>query len=382
MPTFTQPISVPYLSGARFQVIYRIQGEDARRRAAALCVEQTVEFPPDLLPAGDIPDQIVGQIEAIDPATDNTHLVTISYPLEIAGTELPQLLNVIFGNSSIQPGIRVERLDLPERLLASYQGPRFGVKGLRELVGADERPLLCTALKPLGLSPQALAELAYQFALGGIDIIKDDHGLADQAFCPYEERIAHCAEAVAQANAESGNRCLYMPNLTGTFAHIESRAHFAKAKGVGGLMVCPGLLGMETLRYLAADDSLALPIASHPAFQGSFVVSPTSGISHYALYGQLMRLAGADIAIFPNYGGRFAFSREECGQIAAGCQAPMGHLKTSFPAPGGGMSLDRIADMQTLYGRTVVYLIGGDLHRHPDSLTESVRRFRAAVAKS
>ena len=42
-----------------------------------------------------------------------------------------QLLNVIFGNSSIQPGLRVEDVSLPEALLGRFAGPRFGTAGLR-----------------------------------------------------------------------------------------------------------------------------------------------------------------------------------------------------------------------------------------------------------
>jgi len=40
---------------------------------------------------------------------------------------------------------------------------------LRLLLGVAQRPLLCTALKPMGLPPSVLADLAYQIALGGID---------------------------------------------------------------------------------------------------------------------------------------------------------------------------------------------------------------------
>ena len=53
----------------------------------------------------------------------------------------------------------------------------------------------------MGLSATDLAELAYRFALGGIDLIKDDHGLTNQPFCPFEERVRRCAEAVARRTA-------------------------------------------------------------------------------------------------------------------------------------------------------------------------------------
>lgn len=110
-------------------------------------------------------------------------------------------------------------------------------------------------------------------------------------------------------------------------------------------MLSPGLAGFDAVRLLAGDPGVSLPIMAHPALLGSFTASPESGFSHYALYGQLMRLAGADITIFPNYGGRFAFARDECRSIAEATAAPMGPLKPIFPAPGGGMNLARGPDL-------------------------------------
>jgi ribulose-bisphosphate carboxylase large chain len=114
--------------------------------------------------------------------------------------------------------------------------------------------------------------------------------------------------------------------------------------------------------------------------QGSYVLSPDSGISHHAIFGQFARLAGADATIFPNYGGRFSFSQAECRDIVDGTETKMGRLRSIFPAPGGGMSLDRLGEMNGFYGREVVYLIGGDLHRHGDDLVENARHFRQKVS--
>lgn len=379
----TLPVNpaVPGLSGERFRVVYRLTGSeaDALDTAQGIALEQTVEFPDDLVPAGPIRESIVGQIETFAALDGGGYEVTISYAIESAGDDLPQLFNVIFGNSSIKPGIRVESLDLPASLLARFKGPRFGQQGIRDLLGVPERPLLCTALKPMGLSPEQLAQLAYQCALGGIDIIKDDHGLADQPFCRYEERVERCADAVARANQETGQHAIYMPNVTAPADQLLDRALFAKQAGAGGLLIAPGLTGMDGMRILADDDRVDLPLMSHPAFQGSFVVSPQSGISHYALYGQMMRLAGADASVYPNYGGRFSFSRAECRSIVAGCTVAMGHLKPIFPTPGGGMSLDRIPDMQQVYGRAVIYLIGGGLHRGGPDLVANSRTFNQMV---
>jgi ribulose-bisphosphate carboxylase large chain len=365
------------LSGERFTVTYRLVGDEitAMERAKDICVEQTVEFPADLVPPGPIREQIFGRIESFSSLDDTHYQAEISFAVEISGFELPQLINVLFGNISIKPGIRVESFRLPQTLLSAFKGPRYGRQGLRVYTGITHRPLLCTALKPMGLSPRQLAELAYQFALGGIDLIKDDHGLANQSFCPFEERVSRCAEAVLRANQETGRRCMYFPNITSPADILLKNAHYARSAGAGGLVITAGLTGLDTMRSLADDDGISLPILSHPAFIGSFVTSEEQGISHYALYGQLMRLAGADASIYPNYGGRFSFSKSACCSIIEGTCVDMGHILPIFPAPGGGMSLGRIPEMNACYGKEVIYLIGGDLHRQGPDLVENTRRF-------
>ena len=206
------PQSVPLrLSGERFRVLYRVAGSESEARAWAwdICLEQTVEFPEELVPDGPIRENMVGRLESFEEAAPQSFLATISFPVEAAGDDVSQLLNVVFGNISLKPGIKAEKLELGPSQAKIFRGPRFGRAGFREVTGIADRPLLSTALKPMGLSVADLAELAYRFALGGIDLIKDDHGLTNQSFCPFEERVCRCAEAVARANRQTGRRCLY-----------------------------------------------------------------------------------------------------------------------------------------------------------------------------
>jgi len=369
-------------SGDRFSVTYRLFGSetDARAKAEALCIEQTVEFPAECVGEGAIRDHVFGRIETFERRDVGSFSAVISYAVEIAAGELTQLLNVIFGNSSIKPGIRVEHLDLAPSLLSCFKGPRFGRDGLRTLLGVPHRPLLATAIKPLGHSCQELADLAYRFALGGMDVIKDDHGLTDQCCSPFEERVERCADAVRRANRETGGHAVFVANITAPNSSVMRRARFARAAGAGGIMAAPGLIGFDLMRELADDDAIGLPVLTHPAFQGSFVTAP-GGMSHGVIFGQLARLAGADATIFPNFGGRFSFSREECRDIVQGTEVPMGHLRTIFPAPGGGMSLDRVPDMLAAYGRDLIFLIGGGLFKHGPDLVENCRYFRKMVEK-
>ncbi len=368
------------ISGERFVVTYLIFGswEEAFNRAKDICIEQTVEFPVNLLPAGIITDQVVGRIESFEP-DDAGYKAKISYARETTANELTQLLNVVFGNISIKPGIKVEHIDLPPGMLSQCRGPRFGREGLRKLLGVPRRPLLFTALKPMGLSSKQLAELAYKFAIGGIDIIKDDHGLTDQCFAPFAERISLCSAAVQKANRETGNQSIYVANVTGAAGTILQRAKQAKEAGAGGLMVAPALVGFDGLRQLAAEDSISLPVFSHPAFIGSYVINKENGLSHQVLFGQLMRLAGADAVIYPSFGGRFSFSQSECEAIARATQDDIKGIKPIFPAPGGGMSIDRVPEMYRVYGNEVMFLIGGGLFKQGADIVENCRYFRNLI---
>lgn len=369
------------LSGVRIDVDYRLLGDErqARDRAEHLMVEQTIEFPLDLVTQPWIREGIVGRIEALKPAGEGAWLVTLSYPVEAVGGELGQLLNVLFGNASLLPGIRVEDVRLPSSLLASFPGPRFGHRGLRERLSVAERPMLCTALKPMGLGPRELGQMAYHFARGGIDVIKDDHSLADQPFCPFHDRVARAAEAVAKANEETGKHCVYAPMVSGPVDKLWDRILFAKALGAGALVVAPGLNGFDLLRRIAADPSIDLPLFCHPAFLGGFVQHPDHGISHGLLFGLLPRLAGADCTIFPSFNGRFSFTQQQCQEIAFRCQQPLGHLRSMMPGPAGGMSVKRVPELLDFYGRDVMLLVGGDLHRASPDLTRNALALLEAV---
>lgn len=368
------------LPADRFNVVYKIFGpkQEAYAKALDICLEQTVEFPGELVPEGIIKDNIVGRVEVFEEIEKNIFQAEISYPVDAAAGEFTQLLNVIFGNISILPDIRVEKLKLSPKITELFKGPRFGIEGIRKLLDAKKRPLLFTALKPMGLTSKELATLAYKFALGGIDIIKDDHGLSNQSFSPFEERVRLCAAAVRQANEKTGGKSIYVPNITAPANKVLERAKIAKQLGAGGLLIAPGLTGLDVMREIAEDDSIALPIISHPAFQGSYVIG-RGGISHSVLFGEINRLAGVDVTIYPNFGGRFSFSREECKGIAISSKEEFGHLKPIFPCPAGGMTLESIPESIKVYGNDVIFLIGGGLFRRGPDIVENCKYFKSLV---
>ncbi len=84
--------------------------------------------------------------------------VRISYRIDITNNDIPNLLNVLFGNISIRRGIKITGIDFTPAQMAAFGGPRIGMEGIRAVLNAGKRPLATTAIKPLGLSARELAE--------------------------------------------------------------------------------------------------------------------------------------------------------------------------------------------------------------------------------
>lgn len=372
------------LSGLRLSVVYAIRGDErhAKRQADLICIDQTVEAAEEIIPDGAIRDHLLGRIESFEHIGEESWTATINFPIELAQASAVDLLHLVYGTTSLKRGIRVTRLALPEQGLDGWTGPRFGQAGLRSLLGIPHRPLVCAVLKPLGLPVRDLADLAYQFASTGIDLVKDDQGLNDQPFCRFEDRVRACAESVTRANRETGHHCLYAPHIGSAFPAARDRALFAKTCGAGALLVCPGLTGYETLRLLASDPEITLPILSHPALLGAYAINSDTGVAPALLYGQLPRLIGADISLYPTYGGDYAMSREDCMAIARATSEPFGGTRSIFPSAAGRMGFGQISDMASLYGSDVVYLLGSRIQKHPDGLANGCRQFIQAVARS
>lgn len=345
---------------ARYR-LFPIPGENGVERARHLAREQTVECPPGIAP--DAEERALGRVDHVEPLADGGSQVTISYPVAATGGELLQLLNVLWGNVSLWNGVRLEAVEWPQSLLARFRGPAFGVSGLRRLCAAEPgRPLLATALKPMGSTVRELARRAGEVALGGVDLVKDDHGLTDQEWAPFRERVLACAEMVNRANRVTGGSTLYAPNLSGPVDRMAQRLEVLAEAGCRAALIAPLLVGLDTLRSLAETSGVAL--IAHPAFAGSFVSSIASserGIAPGVLFGDLFRLAGADAVVFPNAEGRFPYSVEDCRAIEARLSTPMARIDRSFLMLGGGIDAARLERWIPFYGPDTIYLLGGSL---------------------
>lgn len=363
--------------------VYEVDGpeREARARAERICLDQTIEADADLL-VPSLHARILGRLQNIEPLADGRYTATIRYAGELLGRDCSALLNLLFGTSSLRSDVRLLSFTLTEGLLSSWQGPRYGISGLRQAVAASNRPLLCGVLKPLGRSPAELAELAAQFVRGGVDLIKDDQGLLDQPFCPFHERVANCADAIGAGAAARGRACPYFAHVSGPLDAMRKRAAEAKALGATGLLVAPGLTGFDALRALASDEALALPLASHPSFLGTQVSRKSEGLAPAVVYGLLPRLAGADMTIYPSFDSDYVMSREDCASVALSCRQPWGHLLPAIPSLGGRVGLDRIPELRRTLGSDVVFVLGSRIQQDTRGVVAAVQEFQRVLTQS
>ena len=360
----------------QFVIACKYTGSDPKAIADAIRIEQTIEFPLDATPEW-IQQEVVGQVIEIKDIGNGQHIIKIQYNPDDAGPDFTQLLNMFMGNATLYAGVKVIDIQLPDVILNRLKGPRYGVSGLREKFGAKKRPLLTSAIKPMGLSSKEFAAMAKTIALAGFDIIKDDDHLMNQKWSLWEERTRIVCEAVAEANAESGYKTIFAPCLNIPAERMLEAAHRAKELGAGSVLILPGVTGFDSMRAIAENDELGFIVQSHPSSLGSMVVPETQGLSNGTVFGTLNRLAGADLSIYVNMGGRFTFTKEQCLEAAEKCRTPLGNLKTNWPTPAGGMTMEKVPEMIEMYGNDVAFLIGGALAR--GNLAENSKRMAETV---
>ena len=354
--------------------VYRLQVPPsmAAQRAQMLALEQSVEMPLEAVVDRRVRDDVVARVEAVEEQADGSCLARLHLAAETVGEDAGQLMNMLFGNCSLQPDVELVDVEVPAALARTFGGPNLGIDGLRRLTGASGRPLTCTALKPIGSTVSQLTGLCRVFAQAGIDVIKDDHGWADQSSAPFAERVPACQQAVREANEASGRCTLYAPSLCGTQVQMQRQIELARRHGVAAFLVAPLVCGVATFNALRREHA-DLAFVAHPALAGSRIAPP-------ALLGRLFRLFGADAVIFPNHGGRFTYPAATCRAIADHNRAPWHGLRPSLPVPAGGMSVERVPEIKREYGTDSMLLIGGSLLVAGARLAERSRAFVEAVA--
>lgn len=271
--------------------------------------------------------------------------VTIAHPHANFGARLPNLLSAVLGEgvffAPAIPIVRLEDVRLPSTYVAQFEGPQFGVQGVREQLQVFGRPIFFGVIKPnIGLPPAPFAELGYQAWLGGLDVAKDDEMLADVPWSPLAERAERLGEARQRAEAETGERKGYLANITDEVDRLVELHGTAVGAGATMVMVNALPVGLSGIRLLRRHAQV--PVVTHFPFIAAFTRLSTYGV-HPRVVTRLQRLAGADVIIMPGFGPRMMTSESDVLSCVQACLEPMGSMPPSLPVPGGSDSAATLA---------------------------------------
>ncbi|MEM2920760.1 MAG: RuBisCO large subunit C-terminal-like domain-containing protein [Candidatus Bathyarchaeia archaeon] len=222
-------------------------------------------------------------------------VVKVAYPSFVFDdNNMTQWLNLLALPTMLQ-GIRLDAIRLSQGLCKGLRGPRFGLSGIKESLKMEykSQPLLCFMPNvKTDSKPDLLRKIAYEAAVGGVNIFIDDELLNDQDFCRLEARVSSISEGLDKAQQETGSSYLYAANISSDYPELLERAEIALENGASCLMVCDVFTAVPEVKSLRNDPTLNAPIYVQSAQHLAKVVSK-GAISVF------LRLAGADM-IFTN----------------------------------------------------------------------------------
>jgi ribulose 1,5-bisphosphate carboxylase large subunit-like protein len=138
--------------------------------------------------------------------------------VENFGPKISMLLTTVAGDiydMSELTAVKVLDIKFDDEYLAGFHGPKFGLEGCREIAGAFGRPLFGAITKPcVGLTPEEIAQLAYEVSKAGADFIKDDELLADAPYNRVIDRVKAVSAGLKRSFEETGKTTMYAFNVT------------------------------------------------------------------------------------------------------------------------------------------------------------------------
>jgi 2,3-diketo-5-methylthiopentyl-1-phosphate enolase len=306
--------------------------------------------------------------------------VQIAYPEVNIGEQLPMLLTTVVGNISMGGDIKLVDIRLPKKYVAGFKGPKFGIEGIRKILGVKKRPLLNNMIKPCtGYRLKVGADLFRKAALGGCDVIKDDELIADASFNSVLGRVKRYMQIEKQVYEEKGEHTLYTVNITDKIPKVFENARRAVELGCNALMINYLAVGFPVMQALAEDPSINVPILAHMDVAGALYMSPWHGLSSHLVLGKLPRLAGADIVVIPAPYGKAPVIDYKFRNVARNLAFPLYHLKPTFPMASGGITPSMVPTVMAALGNDIVIGSGGGIHAHPKGPVAGGKAFRQAI---
>ena len=318
----------------------------------------------------------------------------IAYPeILFEKGSMPQLVSSIMGNiygMKAVDSLRLEDVKWSRDYIKSFKGPQYGIKGVQELLGIKNRPVLATVPKPkVGYYPLEHAHVGYEAWTGGVDLLKDDENLTNQSFNPFEKRLKASIELMKKAEKETGDKKGYWINIAAETNEMIRRAKLVKKSGNKFVMIdilAAGWASLQTMREVTQD--LGLAIHAHRAFHSTFDRNPRHGIS-FKVIAEMARMIGVDTLHIGGMGKLAGGAIEVCEnhlKASKQCNAAGKDmleqdwygLNPCMSCCSGGLHVGITERLLKLVGNDVAIQAGGGIHGHPGGTHAGAIAFRQA----
>jgi ribulose-bisphosphate carboxylase large chain len=283
----------------------------------------------------------------------------------------------VFGLKELK-NLRLNDIILPRKIVKSFKGPRYGIDGIRRVLDVDKRPLLGTIIKPkLGLKTKHHAKIAYNAWIGGCDIVKDDENLSSQSFNPFGRRIVQTLKMKDLAERRTGERKVYMPNITAETDDMIRRAKFVKDRGGRYVMIDVITTGWSALQTIR-EHNFGLVLHAHRAMHAAITKNPKNGIS-MKVFAKLLRIVGVDQLHVGTGVGKMYEKEEDVMENVDALKSKLYGLKKTMPVASGGLHPALVPKIVKLFGNDVIVQMGGGIHGHPKGTLKGATAARQAV---
>ena len=339
--------------------------------------------------------------ERLKPSTfsidSDRQIIKIAYTKELFEADnMSQILSAIAGNiygMKVLNNLRLLDISFPKDILEAYPGPKFGIEGIRNLTKVKNRPLLGTIVKPkVGLNEVEHAKVCGEAWSGGLDIVKDDENLTSMSFNKFEKRITETLKIRDRIENETGEKKIYMPNITAKLSTMKKRADYVINNGGEYVMldiITVGFSALQEIRDFLEDKNVV--IHAHRAMHAAITRNKKHGMTMLAL-AKIMRLIGMDQLHTGTVVGKMEGPKQEVREInkviteakikgngITTLDQDWGRIKPILPVASGGLSPLNVPELIEILGKDVVFQFGGGCHGHPDGTEAGAKAIRQAV---
>lgn len=323
----------------------------------------------------------VGDADAASSQGMVTLPMVLSFPKDLLSSDLGMLQTVCFGKVSMLPNLRWLDVALPPSVAQAWQGSAYGQAGIRQRLGVPERsPLLMSIFKPcVGVPAHALADLLFEQAKAGIQLVKDDEVLADKDLSTALDRVHACVAALDRAEAECGHRPLYAVHLNAPVHDLVNRAERLLDAGAEAFLFNYLAYGLPVLHSLRQCLKGRAFLIVHPALGGALYQHPHTGMSPTLVFGTLPRLAGADAVLFPSPYGSVSLPKADALAVHHALHSAHLGVLPSFSVPSAGIQAPMVPQILKDFGTDVIINAGTGIHDVAGGSAAGIQAFQDAL---